>query len=63
MLCRQTFFSFKEIGFSQGRRQGGWLGVAKCFDAAPPSQKDCAATPEKKRGGGGGWGFRHIFFL
>ena len=33
------------------------IRVAKCFDAAPdaapPSQKDCAASPGKKKGGGG----------
>ena len=42
----------------QGRRQGVWLGVAKCFDAAPPSQKECATSPEKGRSGGGGRGER-----
>ena len=32
--------------------------VAKCFVAAPPSQKECTTSPEKDRsvGGGGGGG-------
>ena len=33
--------------YKQGRHQGVQLGVANCFDAAPPSQRECAASPEK----------------
>ena len=46
----------------QGRCQGVWLGVEKCFDAALASQKECAASPEKGCSvGGWGEGIKHIF--
>ena len=36
-----------------GRHQGGWLGVAKCFDAT---------LPILQKSGVGGGGLWHIFF-